>query len=141
MTFGFIFSWQNGKFLKIDNILSEILLKRGNVYKIKIVGQFKESYLVNEGNYWAHGDTLKKAKEDLQFKIISEKLKKEPIKADTIITIQYYRLLTGACEFGCKSWMEQNNITKEKIKAKDLLPILEKTNAYGLESFKKLITF
>lgn len=85
--------------------------------------------------------TVKKAVSDLQFKIVSEKLKKEPIKKDTIITMQHYRLITGACELGCKEWMKQNGITKERIKAVELLPILEKTNAWGLDSFKKLVTF
>ena len=49
--------------------------------------------------------------------------------------------MTGACELGVKNWIEQNEIKKDKIKAKDLLPILEKTNAYGLSNFKKLLTF
>ena len=30
---------------------------------------------------------------------------------------------------------------KETMKAIDLLPLLEKTNAYGLENFKKLVAF
>jgi len=42
---------------------------------------------------------------------------------------------------GVKSWIQQNNMTKESYKAKDLLPILEKTNAYGYEKFKKLVNF
>ena len=98
-------------------------------------------FVAEKDNFFAHGDTVKKAISDLQFKIISEKLKKEPIKKDTIITIQYYRLITGACEIGVKSWMKQNNIKKESYKASELLPLLEKTNAYGLSKFKSLITF
>jgi hypothetical protein len=143
-----IFSWQNGKFIMVDGILSEILQKRGNVYKIKIAGKQVESFLVRNETDWAHGDTLKKAKEDLHFKIISEKLKKDPIKKDTVITIPYYRIITGACESGCKNFVDRIFNEKEKdrvltkgIKAKDLLPILEGNNAYGLERFKQLITF
>lgn len=71
---------------------------------------------------------------------MAEKLKKEPIKKDTIISVNHYRLITGACEFGVKSWMEQNKV-KENITAEKLLLILEKTNAYGLSKFKQLITF
>ena len=97
-------------------------------------------YLASKDEFFAHGETVKKAVEDLQFKIVSEKLKKEPIKEDTLFTIQYYRLLTGACEFGVKEWMSSNKID-EGITAKELLPILEKTNAYGLNKFKQLITF
>jgi len=32
-------------------------------------------------------------------------------------------------------------IEKSPIKAKDLLPLLEKSNAYGIEKFKSLINF
>jgi hypothetical protein len=98
-------------------------------------------FVASKDNFYAHGETLKKAISDLQFKVVAEKLKKEPIKADTEITINHYRLITGACEMGVKSWMQQNGIKVEKIKAKDLLPILKNTNAYGLEKFKSLITF
>jgi hypothetical protein len=99
------------------------------------------SFVCFKNNFFAHGETIKKAIEDLNFKIVSEKLKNNPIDRDTIISLNHYRLITGACELGCKSWMEENNITTDKIKASDLLPILEKTNAYGLSNFKRLITF
>ena len=134
-------SWRKGKFIKVDGILCEVLIKRGNVYKIKIAGKRVASYLVTNESNWAHGETLKKAQEDLHFKVIAEKLKKDPIKKDTMISMPYYRIVTGACEQGCKSWMQQNGVPDEPIKAIDLLPILEKTRAYGLDRFKKLITF
>ncbi len=135
-------SWKKGKFIKVDGILCEVLIKRGNVYKIKIAGKRVESYLVTNGSdKWSHGPTLKKAQEDLHFKVISEQLKKDPIKKETVLTMQYYRIITGACEQGCKNWMQQNNIPDAPIKAVDLLPLLEKTNAYGLSQFKKLVQF
>jgi hypothetical protein len=50
---------------------------------------------------------------------------------------------------GCRQFMDSigikyqvignETIEDKKIKAKDLLPILEKANAYGLDRFKKLI--
>ena len=118
-----------------------MLNKRGNVYRVRKLHSTKEFYLVTDGETHAHGDTLKKAKEDFEFKLISEKIKNEPILADTLININYYRTVTGACEMGVKSWMQQNNMTKESYKAKDLLPILKKTNAYGYEKFKQLVNF
>jgi hypothetical protein len=134
--------WKEGKFIKADGIFTEVLNKRGNVYRVKKLHSTKEFYLVTDGkSTHAHGDTLQKAKEDFRFKVIAEKLKKDPIKEDTIITMQYYRIVTGACEMGVKNWMDQNNIKLEKIKAKDLLPILKKTNAYGYDRFKNLVTF
>ena len=108
-------------------------------------------FVAQKNKFTAHGNTIKKSIQDLEFKIISEKLKKEPIKEDTEFTIKYYRLITGACEAGCVSFMRENNIEfnfidgeaveLDKIKAKDLLPMLEKSKAYGLEMFKSLIQF
>ena len=97
-------------------------------------------YVAESGEYYAHGDTMRKAVEDLNFKIISEKLKNEPINEDTIIDIKYYRLVTGACEFGVKSFIETNGL-KESYTALELLPILESKHAYGVEKFKTLLTF
>ena len=138
-------NWKRGKYQKIDGIFCEIISKKTSKGLIILLAKklnSKKSFFIAQGKkMFAHGETIKKAVEDLQFKIVAEKLKKEPIKKDTIITIQYFRLITGACEMGVKNWMQQNKITKEKIKAIDLLPLLEKTKAYGLDRFKKLITF
>jgi hypothetical protein len=120
-----------------------IFLKLENKKVIKEV-----SFVAEKDNSFAHGETVKKAILDLNFKMIAERLKNEPIKKDTIITIQYYRLITGACEMGVGSWIDSVFNKKEKaevlekgIKAKDLLPILEGNRAYGIEKFKSLITF
>jgi hypothetical protein len=101
----------------------------------------EKCFVAEKENYSAHGKTIKKAVGDIHFKLMAEKIKNNPINKDTVITIQYYRTLTGACEFGCKSWMETNGIKKDEMKAVELLPLLEKTNAYGYDKFKSLITF
>ena len=108
-------------------------------------------YIAQKGKFTAHGKTVKKAIVDLEFKIVAEKLKNEPIDKDTELTVKYYRLLTGACDQGIRQWMQQNEIPfkivdketveTKPIKAVDLLPILEKTNAYGLDKVKSLINF
>ena len=137
-----LFSWKNGKYILVDGIFTEVKSKYGNLYSIIEIGhRKKEMYLYGKGKYFAHGETAEKAKEDYTFKKLSEKLKHDPIKQNTQIDIRYYRLITGACEAGVRKWMQQNNISKEKIKASELLPILRKTNAYGLERFEKLVTF
>jgi hypothetical protein len=146
-----ILSWQNGKYIKADGIFTEVIHRRGNVYKVKRMNDAKESYLVTNGEFNAHGDTIKSAQSDLNFKMISEKLKSEPIAPDTELTVMYYRTLTGACDAGCRDWMQSNKIpyTIEAGKtveinpmtAKELLPMLEKTKPYGFEKFKELLTF
>jgi hypothetical protein len=112
----------------------------------------EECFVAEKDGFYAHGETVKKSIQDLNFKIISEKLKKEPINKDTLITVKYYRLITGSCDMGCRNWLNQNNIDysidengetveKQPMKALDLLNILEKSNAYGVEKFKSLVTF
>jgi hypothetical protein len=104
-------------------------------------GESKKCYVAEKDGFTAHGKTPKDAIKDLEFKIISEKMKNDPIDKDTVITVQYYRAVTGACEFGVRNWMKENNIEVEEIKAGELLPILKKSRAYGLEIFEKLLRF
>jgi len=132
----------------LDSILAKIVHRRGNVMRVVIVGQTAESYLVTDGKFHAHGATLKQANNDLAFKRIAEKIKNDPIKKDTVITIPYYRALTGACETGIETWMSQTfdadkiaDILENGITAEKLLPILKKKNAYGFEKFQQLVTF
>jgi len=146
-----ILSWQNGKYISVDGMFTEVIEKKGNTYKVRYIGKEEISYVVTDGEHHAHGETLAEAKSDLRFKKMAEKLKSEPIKADTLLTVQHYRLITGACDAGVRQFMEQNKIAYKvvggktvelkPIAAKDLLPILEKNQAYGLNKFKELLQF
>ena len=98
-------------------------------------------FVADNDGFTAHGNTVKQAISDVQFKTIAEKLKNDPIHPDTEITVMYYRTVTGACELGCKDWMAHNNVNVDSIKAKDLLPLLRKSNAYGLNKIESLLTF
>jgi hypothetical protein len=146
-----------GKYATIDGMFCEIVSKRSKtinkekhtIYTAKKVAFDKVFYIANIGDDYAHGETLELAFKDLQFKIMSAKLAKEPILPDTMFTVMHYRMITGACDFGCRSFMDSNgiayNIVNDEavevapIAAKDLLPILERNNAYGIEAIKKLI--
>ncbi|EJL66268.1 hypothetical protein, partial [Flavobacterium sp. CF136] len=147
-----ILSWENGKYILCDGIFTEVLSKKKGHYFVRKLDSKEKMYIVTDGkNTHAHGKSLKQANEDLQFKIISEKLKKEPIQEDSLLTVKHYRLITGACDTGVRDFMQRNglefevvnNETKEinPIKAKDLLPLLIKNNAYGLDKFKELVQF
>ena len=91
-----------------DGILSKVL----SVSKKKDYTIYRTpfGFVSKKGRFTAHGAIVKSSIQDLEFKIISEKLKKSPIKKDTLFTVQYYRLLTGACDAGVTSWMTNNNI-------------------------------
>jgi hypothetical protein len=138
-----------GGYCFFDGILAKVnavtVKKEYTIYSTRI------GVIAQKGVFTAHGQTVKKAIQDVEFKIIAEKLKHEPIKEDTLFTVKYYRTLTGACDIGCRGWMQANDVAYnvvgqdtvevEPIKAKDLLPMLEKSKAYGVEKFKSLITF
>lgn len=112
----------------------------------------QQCYVAEKDGFYAHGETIKAAISDVQFKIVADRLKNEPIEADTDITVDRYRAITGACNLGVRGFMEANKIPYkiidddrtvevEPIKAKYLLPLLRKSGAYGLEKFESLLTF
>ena len=129
--------------IESERTVKGILVYSGyNVLKITNGELIKEEcFVAKSKGFNAHGNTIKKAIEDVKFKIISDKLKKDPINKDTMISINYYHHATGSCISGIESWKKQQGIEVDEIRADDLLIILESTNAYGLGKFKELINF
>ena len=144
---------KNLNYISVDNSLfvieSSKTTKGIKFYSGFIVLRITDGKLVKEScfvaskeGFTAHGETLKKAISDLQYKIVAEKLKHDPITKDTMITIEYYHIVTGSCDSGIKSWARNNGLSElHEIKASELLPILEKSDAYGLSKFRNLINF
>ena len=122
-----------------DGILARIVSKRGPVSRVVICGQTRVSYLVTDGESWSHGETLEKAREGLLYKIGSRDttefkawtLDREVTKRDAI---RAYRAITGACEQGVRSWMEQHQ-TPEKVTVREIIKMT--AGAYGSEPFNK----
>jgi len=125
-----------------DNIFNYVLSVKGSVKKLKSPNG-ELCYLVfdADGNS-AHGKTIKDARDDLAFKLMSKdvtQFKNMPLK--TIKTPQewamVYRAITGACQYGTKQFLESKSKLKEKYTLKE---ILEQTNgAYGHERFKDVV--
>ena len=101
-----------------DEILSEIVKKKGNVYHVINHGESEVSYLVTDGTNWSHGETLKEAKDSLIYKIsdrdttfckdwnLNEKI-------NTVDLIKAYRAITGACESQTKAFCESQKLPKQ----------------------------
>jgi hypothetical protein len=147
-----ILSWENGKYILCDRISTEVLSKKKGHYFVRKLDSKEKMHIITDGeNTHSHGKSLKQANEDLQFKIASKKLKNTPIQEDSLLTVKHYRLITGAGDAGVRDFMNRNSLgfevingeTKEinTVKAKDLLPLLIKNKAYGIEKFKSLIVF
>jgi hypothetical protein len=137
----FPISWQDGKYLLIDGVLTEILSKHRNYYKGKIVGKKDVCYVATNGESWAHGKTLREASKDLMFKgskravELYKGMDKEK-KLNFSEAVACYRSITGACSFGVKNFVESIGLDVEKkYSVKDMLKLSE--GKYGSETFKE----
>lgn len=123
--------------------LPKIISERGNVMRVQRIAHKEVEYLVTDGEgRWAHGATLKEAKESLIYKITSRDTSKyNDWTLDTTIThaeaIEAYRVITGACAMGTRHFCE--TILGDKKKEKyTVAEVIELTKGqYGAESFKE----
>ena len=103
-------------YLLADGILTRIISKRKQgqitIYKTSKIGnRRKVLYVVQRGQLFAHGETIKKAAHDLRYKLTdrdTEKYKKWSLDSVHPIEdmIHAYRAITGACEAGTKGFCE-----------------------------------
>ena len=129
------------KYIKVDGIFTEIVSKRGNVYRVKEINKDKVFYFVTDGNgKWAHGDTLKQAREDLVYKLNKhiDKSAYEDMTLDTKISFEEavvcYRVITGACSFGVKDFVSKNNIKKKRHSISEIIELTR--GSYGNQEFE-----
>ena len=122
-----------------DGILARIVSSRGPVSRVIICGKIEVSYLVTDGEAYSHGKTLAEARDGLLFKI--DKRDPSEFKSwtlDKVVSkrdaIRAYRVITGACEGGVRSWMEARS-TPESISVSGIIEMTK--GAYGSDVFSK----
>jgi hypothetical protein len=134
------FEWDNGKYIKVDGIFSEVINKRGNVYKVKGINNDKITYIVTDGEKYSHGKTIKEAKEDLIYKISNrDKSKFNNLRLDSILSfkeaVECYRVITGSCGEGVKQFIKSKGLsTRKKYKISEIIKLTE--GSYGSNDFK-----
>lgn len=122
-----------------DGILSKVVKKRGNVFRVINHGETSISYLIKNDDIFAHGASLKDAKESLKYKISSrdvsafEKYTLDD-ELDLITLIRAYRAITGACELGTRYFCEKHKLP-EKMTVREAVELTE--GQYNHELFKK----
>jgi len=130
-------------YISADGILQRIVTKKKTtaltVYKVKKLVSDQISYVVFDGDNFSHGETVKKAKDDLIFKLTSrdtsefKKWKldtKKPLKE----VILAYRSITGACEFGVKQFCASQKM-KAKYSVNEVLKLTK--GQFGHEKFRE----
>ena len=142
-----------GKNISLKQIDGETMIvrsqkKRGEftVYKAEF---FKGSecakefcYVAERKGFYAHGESIKKAIEDCNFKWMCENLNLddviEKIKKDGFVTVPDYRLITGACQYGCDSFLENNGIKKDKFTIEEAIKLTKES--WGGSKFAEELT-
>ena len=126
--------------INADGILSEIILQRKNVYKVKNYGKDEITYLVQDGDVYSHGKTLKEAKESLIYKLSNRDTSQyKDYTLDTKVTkkeaIQMYRAITGACEQGTKMFVESLDKAPKSLTIKRIIGLTK--GQYGNDTFRR----
>jgi len=136
-----LMEWKKGgkHFILADGVFSEVVKKKGNIWYLKSVGKSECSYLVTDGNgKYAHGDSIKSAKEDLIYKISNRdksvyKSIDIKVKNDFSDCIEMYRVITGACATGVRGFIESKGIKKAKYSVLEIIQVTK--GAYGSKEF------
>ena len=138
----YLYENENGRYIKADENFAKILEQKGNVYHIDMYGDGEITYLITDGDgNWAHGETLDEAKDDLIFKI--SKRNKDDYRYLTLDSelsfeeaIMCYRVITGACSFGTRDFIE-NRLGENKKEVYTIKEIIKITKGeYGDRIFR-----
>ena len=140
------------KVYKIDGVQTIIDSVHSNYAKGKILNgdlTTKDCFIAKCGNYFAHGETLKKALEDASEKYNENKPLEERIKefnekfpGDNVFysgseLFSWHHILTGSCLFGRQQFCESKGLDiKDKYTIKQFISLTE--NAFGSDEIKKL---
>ena len=130
--------WQDGKYRIFDGIFCEVLEHKRNVYKVKI--RDKISYVVSNGEFYSHGETIKEAKESLIYKLSNRDCSEyKKWTLDTPITkeqaIKSYRAITGACEFGTRHFVESLDKKPRKLTPRKVIDLT--AGQYGSGKYRE----
>ena len=135
------------KYVFADGILTKLISKKktGNitVYKTsKLAGDGEIVYVIKKGDIFSHGKTVKEAKNSLVYKITDRDTSEfKSWKLSDIKTlpqlIKAYRVITGACEFGVRDFVESAKLPKKMSVAKAIELTKDK---YNNQKFKEFFT-
>ena len=136
----------------VDGINTIFYSIHKNVAKCAIFNEdftFTPCYVVKGGGHFAHGETIKKAMKDLEKKIFNDMGIEEKIDAflgeleldkkyPAHKFYEWHHKLTGSCEMGRKTFVENHNIDldKDEFTVEEFIELTQ--NDFGGEVIKEL---
>ena len=142
---------QDGKYMLADKILSKIISSKGKVFKVYKVYAYTEqnnfsttpTYIVQDGDIFSHGETIKEAKESLIYKIGNRDTSVyDNLTIDSVVTkeeaIRMYRTITGACEYGVRNYVASLINVKDLYTVREIVELTN--NWYGNKELRKFFT-
>ena len=129
----------NGKYVVCDDIFSEVVEHKGNVWRCVDIKRGNEHYIVTDGKrHYAHGETIDSAKLDLRFKVNKRTLTDyRKLKLDDSLSFEdaytCYREITGACRFGTDQFIQSLSEVKESYTIREIIELTK--GKYGHSTF------
>ncbi len=134
-------TWLERGYVVADGISKRLISKKKlkdiEVFTVENFLDHKEEFVVKRGETFSHGETVEQAIKDLRYKLsdrdttrFKEWTPKTKITLDD--AIQAYRAITGACEFGVKSFCESKKLP-EKLTVSKAIELTK--GSYGSEQF------
>ena len=116
--------WMDGKYRIFDGIFCEVLRTFKSAFKIKI--GLKITFVVEVNGFYAHGETLEKARESLIYKMTDRDTSDfNKLTSNSVVTfedaVKMYRTITGACAFGTQAFVESNGIEKRDYSVSEII--------------------
>jgi hypothetical protein len=138
-----IYSETGNPVIIADGIFSEILSKKESnnftIYRVINNGRKNRSFLLESGGIYSHGGTVKEAKESFIYKIGDQDTSVYAgYTLETVMSleeaIKMYRVITGACEYGTRSFVESLERVPRNLSVQEVIKLTE--GHYGNKTIK-----
>ena len=130
------------EYVIVDDILSKVIKRKGNVLKVINHSDTEESYIIEQNGYYSHGRTLDEARESLVYKLSTRDLSEfKSLTPESILTkeeaIRLYMSVTGACAFGTRQFIDSRDL-KEEYSVQEIIKLT--TGQYGNQKLKEFFS-
>jgi hypothetical protein len=118
----------------------DITIYRARYFGDKPLKDLRPAYVAEHDGTYAHGETIRKAIGDLQYKLAGQKKVKETaakVRESGYVTRAQYWQLTGACREGIDHFCAEHAIKGNRLSVKRVLALT--AGAYGGERFAELV--